>query len=88
MCVLDLAGKGLMEIHAVEVQHRREYPPVLRQAKRKRPGWLSRRTCQLVGQMGHGLVAVGERLERYALPQPSTNGKRERVGALQMKEAS
>jgi hypothetical protein len=53
-----------------------------------RPGWLSRRSCQLVGQVGHRLVAVGERLERYALPQPSPNGKNDRAAALQMKEAS
>jgi hypothetical protein len=88
MCVLDLAARGLMEIHAVEAQCPGKHSPVLRQVNSKRPGWLPRRSCRLVGQLGRRLVAVGGRLERYAVSQPSPNGKNERARALQMKEAS
>ena len=88
MCVLDQVGRAMMEIRVVEAQCRGKYPTVWRQAESKQPGWLSRQGCQLVSQLGHRLVALGERLERFGMPQPSLTGKNERVQMMQMKEAS
>jgi hypothetical protein len=36
-----------------------------------RQGWWARQTCHLLRQLGRGLVALGERLERTSLPEPS-----------------
>ena len=71
MCVLDQVGRAMMEIHAVEAQHRGKYPGVWPAAESTQPAWLSRQGGQLASQLGHRFVALGERLERYGVPQPS-----------------
>lgn len=41
---------------------------VLREAGIDRRGWASRLACELLCGLGHVLVALGQRLEAYALP--------------------
>ena len=47
---------------------------LLRQANLVRPSWFSRQRCWLLCHLGHMLVALGERLERYALARSLSFG--------------
>ena len=47
---------------------------LLRQANLVRPSWFSRQRCWLLCQLGRMLVALGERLERYALARSLSFG--------------
>jgi len=43
---------------------------LLRQAKARRKGWLSRQGCRLLCQSGGLLVKLGRRLQKVGAPQP------------------
>lgn len=46
---------------------RAESHRLLRQSELQRRGWVSQRGCWLLCQLGHLLVALGERLRQYDL---------------------
>jgi hypothetical protein len=48
-----------------------EAPGVSRQRTTRRRRWFSRQGRQLLTQTGEGLVALGEWLKGYGVPQPS-----------------
>lgn len=41
---------------------------LLRQAGLDQRAWLPRQACRLLSRLGHLLVALGQRLERYEVP--------------------
>jgi hypothetical protein len=47
---------------------------LLRQAGLFRPGWLSREVCWLLSRLGHVLVILGRRLERYEASPAASPG--------------
>jgi hypothetical protein len=47
---------------------------LLRQAGIHRPGWLSRQICWLLYRLGHVLVILGRRLERYEGSPAASSG--------------
>ena len=50
---------------------------VLRQAGLAQPGWVSCQVCRLLSHLGHLLVVLGKRLQRYAMPAiPSVEQQR------------
>jgi hypothetical protein len=49
---------------------------LLRQAEIGRPGWLSRQICWLLSGLGHVLVILGRRLERYEASPAASSGNR------------
>jgi hypothetical protein len=53
-----------------EAMHYAETWHLLRQAKVRRKGWLSRRGCWLLCQSGGLLVKLGRRLQKVGAPQP------------------
>jgi hypothetical protein len=40
-------------------------------ASTKQRSWLSWQGCRLLNQVGQSLVSLGERLQRFGIPQPS-----------------
>ena len=63
------SARHLMEIRTQGILRRNETRKLLRQAGLEQRGWLSRQNCWLLCQLGHLLVALGRRLERYGRPQ-------------------
>ena len=50
---------------------------MLRQAGLVQPGWVSCQVCRLLSHLGHLLVVLGKRLQRYAMPAiPSAEQQR------------
>ena len=43
----------------------------LRLARKQRPTWVTRQGCWLLCRLGRLLVALGQRLQAYAPPQPA-----------------
>ena len=41
---------------------------MLRQAGVEQPGWVSCQVCRLLSHLGHLLVVLGRRLQRYEIP--------------------
>ena len=69
-------AEHLMEIRTQGLLRRTETRSMLRQAGLEQQGWLSRQNCWLLCQLGHLLVALGRRLERYERPQsPALDGR-------------
>jgi len=63
------SARHLMEIRTQGILRRNETRRLLRQAGLEQRGWLSRQNCWLLCQLGHLLVSLGKRLERYEQPQ-------------------
>ncbi len=68
-------AKALVDRRAEQMIYQVGYPVATRvrphQAGAKSGGWLAWQSCRLLARLGGQLVALGERLERYGLPQPS-----------------
>lgn len=60
-------AEELMQMRKEGAQQWSESRLLLRQANLVRPSWFSQQRCWLLCQLGRMLVALGERLERYAL---------------------
>jgi hypothetical protein len=58
-----------MGMRLEEVRQEVAFYRLRRQRRKLQPGWMSRQACWLLCQLGHLLVALGERLQRYGLPQ-------------------
>jgi hypothetical protein len=67
-------AEELMEMRKEGAQQWSESCHLLRQAKLVRPSWFSQQRCWLLCQLGRMLVALGERLERYALARSLSFG--------------
>jgi hypothetical protein len=67
-------AEELMEMRKEGAQQWSRSCHLLRQAKLVRPSWVSQRRCWLLCQLGRMLVALGERLERYALARSLSFG--------------
>ena len=61
--------KAAQEQRIEKAMNQLEEEQLLCQARPVRRGWLSRQRCRLLVEVGHRLVATGQRLEQYALPQ-------------------
>ena len=59
--------KAIMETRLRDALARAELELLLRQSCREPQGWLARQVCRLLRQVGHRLVAWGQRLERIGL---------------------
>jgi hypothetical protein len=64
-------AEALKDMRIKEAQRWAESHRLLRQADLVRQAWLFRQRCWLFCQLGHWLVALGRRLERYGLPPTS-----------------
>jgi hypothetical protein len=62
-------SEELVRMTMQEAQHQAEIDRLLRQARLVRPGRFSRQARRLLHQLGHGLAALGERLQRR-VPYP------------------
>ena len=62
-------AEHLMDIRTQGILHRTQTRSLLRQAGLEQRGWLSRKNHWLLCQLGHLLVALGRRLERYEQQQ-------------------
>lgn len=60
--------KTLIDMRLEEAQSASARQNLLRQAGVLQSGWLSRQACRLLYHLGHLLVALGQRLEQYAVP--------------------
>lgn len=60
-------AKRIADMRVEEALRWAETHRLLREAGIDQRGWLSRQACWLLGQLGHLLVALGRRLERYGL---------------------
>jgi hypothetical protein len=61
-------SQSLLNIHLAETQVSNRYAlsyPI----KSKKQGWLAQRSCWVLHQLGHFLVAAGRWLQRYGLPR-------------------
>jgi hypothetical protein len=67
-------SKELMYMHRERLERRTETRRLLRQANLVRPSWFSQKRCWLLCHLGRMLVALGERLERYALARSLSFG--------------
>jgi hypothetical protein len=67
-------AEELMEMRREGAQQWSGSRQLLRQANLIRPSWFSRQRCWLLCQLGRMLVALGERLERYALARSLSFG--------------
>ena len=59
--------KAIMETRLRDALARAELRLLLRQSCGEPQGWLARHACRLLRQVGHRLVAWGQRLERIGL---------------------
>jgi hypothetical protein len=72
MNAIDLfAAEVTMAKQAKTSQRRAQQRCRLRQARERRPGWVSRQGGSFVHHLGHRLVLLGEWLEASGRPQPS-----------------
>ena len=72
MCYVDYrSAEEIMHLRAEEARHHAQLRELRRQVEGNQQGWPARQGCWLLYQLGHRLVVVGQRLERYGLPQPS-----------------
>ncbi|HSJ55006.1 MAG TPA: hypothetical protein VLC52_14795 [Anaerolineae bacterium] len=62
---------SLMAYRVEEARHRPEVDSLCRDLRVARPRRLSRQGGRLLARLGQSLVALGQRLERRSLPQPS-----------------
>jgi hypothetical protein len=67
-------AEELMEMRKEGAQQWSESRHLLRQAELVEPSWFSRQRCWLLCHLGRMLVALGERLERYALARSLSFG--------------
>jgi histone H3/H4 len=69
LSALDLyVAERTMHLQVEENLQEAAFHRLLRQAGMQRRGWASQRVCCLLCQLGHLLVALGERLRQYGLP--------------------
>lgn len=61
--------KAAQELRVEKALDQLKEEQLLRQARPVRRGWLSRQRCRLLVQLGHRLMTIGRKLERYGLPQ-------------------
>jgi hypothetical protein len=71
MMGLDLyVAEMIMDARVGEALHAAEERRLLRAARLVRRGWLFRQRCWLLCQLGHLLIALGQRLRDLGLPEP------------------
>jgi hypothetical protein len=63
-------GERLMDLRVQEERHDAELHRLQREARRARPGLLSRQSHWLLSQLGSLFVSLGVRLLHASLPQP------------------
>jgi hypothetical protein len=63
------SARAVMDMRVDEAQQQAEARHLRRRHGVRQPDWLPRQGCWLLCQLGHLLVALGERLEQYGLPQ-------------------
>jgi hypothetical protein len=68
------AARLLMEMRVEEALQKGEYPNLLSKTSADEQSWLSQRVGRLLYRLGGRLVTLGERLERYGLPQSAPLG--------------
>lgn len=64
----------LMDMKVEEILLEGETHRLLHQVGVSRRGWLSRQGCWLLGRLGCGLVALGQRLQQVEVPQSLSFG--------------
>jgi hypothetical protein len=68
-------GDRLMDLRVQEERYQAETRRLQREARRARPGLLSRQSCWLLCQLGRLFVSLGVRLLHAGLPQPRAAGE-------------
>lgn len=63
------AAQAVMELRLDEANRAADSRKMVESAGLDPSGWLRQRGCQLLCQLGQRLVAAGERLEQYSLPE-------------------
>jgi len=71
-CYLE---ERLMDLRVQEEWRQAELRRLQRVARRAHPGWLSRRSCWLVCQLGRLFASLGVQLLHTDLPQPRPAGE-------------
>ena len=74
--------KRVAEMRVEDALHRAEVRRLLCEAGIDDRGWITRQGCWLLCQVGHGLVALGHRLEQYASASGLPAGSHERPTPL------
>lgn len=64
----------MMKLRVDDTRRKAEVSHALRQAGVLGQGWLARRSCHALCQLGRWLVDVGERLKQLDVPQPIPAG--------------
>jgi hypothetical protein len=68
-------AERLMDLRVHEERHQADLRRLQREARRARPGLLSRQSCWLLCQLGGLFVSLGVRLLHAGLPQPRPAGE-------------